>query len=293
MTKRCICGKSRRFPVCDGTHKTLDWVCGENVAARVDYAFVAAPHNENLAERLASELKGVAVHTVHEAIRAARLVLIVDAASIAEVRELSARVEAAHRRVVAIDLDAGLVASLFPESEVVAILDAPPLAVWRAVRDAVTRDADAPRASRKLAPAFVSHAVADEPLILPALGYLREHLRADLFVCADSIEIGSSWFDTIVGELRRRPTLVWILSKRSALSTFCAFEIGYAMASASRVVVVSIDGERPPSFAQHLHAIDVERRRTVRPWLDAHELLAEAVIEALAIDAPRVDERAP
>ena len=27
MNKRCICGQSQKFPLCDGQHGTLDWVC--------------------------------------------------------------------------------------------------------------------------------------------------------------------------------------------------------------------------------------------------------------------------
>ncbi len=281
MAKRCICGKSERFPLCDGSHAALGWNCRDETA-RAAYAFVAGRHNENLAERLASDLAGVAVHAVSGAVRVARLVTVVDAASVAEVRDLADRVDAARRRVIAIDLDPALVASLFPEAEIITVSSDPPLALWRSVRAAVTGEPAATAIPRRLVPAFVSHAVADEPLVLPALGYLRAHAGADLFVCADSIEIGARWFETIVGELQQRPTLVWLLSRQAAQSTFCSFEVGYAMASAKRVVIVSLDGERPPSFAQHLHAIDLTRRRAVRPWLDGHELLTEALVEALA-----------
>jgi hypothetical protein len=111
--------------------------------------------------------------------------------------------------------------------------------------------------------------------------HLREQASADLFVCADSIAVGSRWHDTLVGELERRPTLVWLLSRRSSQSTFCSFEVGFATAAGKRVVIISLDGERPPSFAQHLHMIDVERRRATKPWLDPHEALADAVVEAL------------
>ncbi len=291
MSRRFICGKSQRFPLCDGTHAALGWKC-EDQTALPAYAFIAGRHNENLAERLASELGGVAVHAVPEAVRAARVVLLVDAASLGEVRALADRVDAPLRRLVAIDLDASLVAALFPGAEIATVSGDPPLRLWRAVRDAVRGDAPAGRTGHRLAPAFVSHAVVDEPVVLPTIGYLREHVGADLFVCADSIEVGARWFDAIVAELQARPTVVWLLSKDAAKSTFCSFEIGFAMASGKRVVVVSLDGERPPSFAQHLHAIDLQRRRAVRPWLDAHELLTEAVLDALAGGAPDSQGRA-
>lgn len=250
--------------------------------ARAPWAFVAGRHNENLAERLGSELQGIAVHGVKHAVRADRLVVIADAATLAEVRELAARVEAPRWRIVALDLDPGVVAAFFPDCEIVTATGEGAIALWRSVRDAVTRPADALPVPRALTPAFVSHAVADEPAILPTLDYLREQAGADLFVCADSIAVGTRWHDTLVGELERRPALVWLLSKRSSQSTFCSFEVGFATAAGKRVVIVSLDGERPPSFAQHLHAIDVERRRATKPWLDPHEALADAVIEALA-----------
>ncbi len=283
MGKRCVCGKSRRPPLCDGSHASLGWTCTDLRVPRSPWAFVAGPHEENLAERLASELHGVAVHAVTHAVRAERLVVIANGASLGDVRALAARVDAARCRVVALDLDLGVASSLFPGAEVVAAGGEGAIALWRSVRDAVTRDVDAPPVPRALVPAFVSHAVADEAQILKALSYLREHVGADLFLCGDSIPVGTRWHDTIVGELRRRPVLVWLLSRRSAASTSCAFEVGFATASAKRVVIISLDGERPPTFAQHLHAIDIDRRRAARPWLDAHEAMADAMIEALVL----------
>lgn len=280
MSKRCICGKSGRWPLCDGSHKSLGWTC--SVQTRAPYAFVAGRNNENLAERLASELEGVAVHAVASPIRAGTLVVIADTTSLHEVRELTARVQAAAWRVVALELDPSLASQLFPEADIRVASGADALELWRSVHAAATRESLVPTPAAKLSPAFITHAVADEGAILPTLDYLRKHAGAELFLCADSIAAGSRWHDTILQELDRRPMLVWLLSKRSAASTFCSFEIGYAMASKKRIVIVSLDGERPPAFAQHLHALDLGRRRASRPWLTEREALADAVIEALS-----------
>lgn len=284
MAKRCICGRSQRQPLCDGSHASLGWTCAGETIARVAYAFVAGRHNENLAERLASELQGLAVHTVTATVHATRLVVIADPATLDEVRELCSRVEASGRRIIAIDLAPGLAAAIFDDAEIVTAAGEDPLALWRSVLESVTCPPQSPPRPRTLTPAFVSHAVADEPQILPTLTYLRRHAGADLFVCADSIDAGARWHDAIVGELRRRPILVWLLSKRSVASTFCSFEIGFATATEKRVIIVSLDGERPPSFAQHLHAIDLDRRRAARPWLDPHEALADALCDVLSTE---------
>ena len=288
--KRCICGRSKRLPICDGSHAVEDWACSADASKRAPWAFVAGPHEENLAERLAAELDGVAVHMISEPLRAERVVVITALSGLDAVTQLLARVDAPSLKVIAIDVEPALLRPLLGplagDGGDVALAAAcgDGLELWRSVRQAVLDDAG-PARRMTLARAFVSHAVADEPVVLPPLEYVRRNLSADLFVCADSIEVGAQWREQIMKQLISRPKLVWLLSQASAASTFCAFEVGYAMARDMPLSIISLDGTRPPSFVQHLHMIDVTRERASRPWLDQGEALVEALISALALGA--------
>lgn len=275
MAKRCICGRSKRLPACDGSHSDSTWACRAERSSRAPYAFVAGPHDENLAERLAGELDGIAVHGTDDRVIAEEVVVLASPSGLDAVGRLLERVAAPRRRVISLDA-AQVIANAFDGWPIVAA-GGETLALWESVRAAVTGQPAAVHRHR-LAPMFLSHAVADEALILPAVDYLRRHLDADLFVCADSIDTGASWHDAIVSELRVRPRLVWLLSRAAAASNFCAFEIGYAMALAKPLTIISLDGTPPPAYAQHLHMIDLARLRRVRPWLEAREALIESLM---------------
>ena len=275
MAKRCICGRSTRLPLCDGSHADLAWACRAERSGRVPYAFVAGPHDENFAERLANELAGVAVHSIGGDVAADEVVVLASPAGLDEVDRLLKRVDAPRRRVIALEA-AAVIAGAFDGWQIVEA-GGDTLELWRSVRAAVTgQPADV--AERELQATFLSHAVADEPLILPAVDYVRRHLDADVFLCADSIETGAIWHDTIVNELQARPAFVWLLSRAANSSSFCAFEIGYAMALNKPLTIISLDGTRPPAYVQHLHMIDLQRQRQARPWLDAREALIESLM---------------
>jgi hypothetical protein len=281
MAKRCICGRSKRLPVCDGSHSAESWACRANGDRRAPWCFVASQHEENIAERLASERGGIAAHMVEGRLRAERLIVLSDGTALDEVKREAARVDAPHRRVIALQTDPSVLACAFEGYELARADGDESLALWTSVLSALDGDPTTVT-QRALTRAFVSHAVSDEQTILPVVDYLRRHFGADLFLCADSIAPGSSWQQTIVNELEKRQLLVLLLSADAAASTFCAFEAGYAMARTTPIRIISLDGERPPAYVQHLHMLDLERRRAARPWLDIGEALADALLELLA-----------
>ena len=242
---------------------------------------MASPHNENLAERLAAKYQGIAAHTTDEPLRAERVVVLTEGTDLDHVKRLANRIDAPTRRVIALNLDAGLVAPAFGDWSVQSVSGSD-LELWGAVRKAVGSDAPTSQNSRKLGAAFLSHAVSDEQMLVDPIMYLRKHFDADLFVCADSIDSGKVWHDEIVSQLSSRDHFVLLLSSAINASTFCAFEVGYATALQKRVSLISLDGSRPPSYVQHLQMIDLRRRRSASPWLTEHDALLEALLEVLS-----------
>ena len=272
------------FPLCDGTHKTAaagadGWQCGEAAAALVDRCFVAGPSLENLAERLAADGSSVAYHRAPGPTSARELVVLTDGTDLEGLRAHVAAVSASQKLVLGVGIAAGLLEAVF-EGFVVRSVASDDLHLYRAAKHALA-SGDVAEPARSLQRAFLSHAVVDEPTIAPALGYLRKQFRADLFVCADSIVGGEDWRRAIVKELDDRPLFVALVSRAFRASTFCAFEVGYAVAKRRRVLAVSLDGEVPPAYMQHLHMTDLVRRQATRPWLDASSLLIDALLQAL------------
>jgi hypothetical protein len=288
LVRRCICGRSRSYPVCDGAHRGQEglseaWSCAPHAPQRPALCVAASAANHNLAERLAREAEGVTVDELEPGAEVERLVLLCEGHDLVELLPAIERVRARERVVWALCPAARAAAPLLGATRVVTI-DDPGLALWPELQRALGGSlASTPPLS--LAPAFLSHAVADEPLLLPAVERLRRLHGAELFVCADSIPPGAAWEEVILEALRARPRCVVLLSKALLASTSCAFEAGAARALGKRVVLVSLDGVRPPPFLGHLQAADLPRRIAARPWLTLERALVEALLEAL-LDEP-------
>ena len=89
----------------------------------------------------------------------------------------------------------------------------------------------------QLASGFMSHAVADEQLIIPVVDRLRDLYGAQLFLCGDSIPTGSNWQHAIMEGLRGADVFVLLLSAAVKRSHFCSYEVGYAMGTGKDVKV--------------------------------------------------------
>jgi len=271
--RRCVCGRSASFPLCDGSHTGEDWACETGRAS--DWAFVAAPSLENLAQRLASAHRGAAVLVGSEAVRCRRLVVLSDGTDLGVVRRLAASVRAERRQLVCLGMPA-LVA--WPTYEIFEVADGS--ALWQRVMKAIEGPSGAPRpVARRV---FLSHASADEATLDPAGAYLRQELGLELFMCSDSIASGSAWHDRIVGALEQVELMLFVLSGASATSTFCAWELGWCMARELPLRVVRIDDTPAPAPIQHLQMEDVGRIGHMYPWFDDHEALLHALMTALA-----------
>lgn len=280
--RRCICGRARTYPLCDGTHgdgAEAGWACHPARLGAVPFCFLASAANRNLAERLAHTLGGITAEAAAEVGVVDRLVVLLEGPDLAELAPLAARVPARAREAWALTPAATAACALLDGYTRVPLVDTG-RGLWEELLGAA-RHERAPVRGRPLVRAFLSHAVADEGALSEPLDQLRRWHGADLFLCADSIPPGAAWEATILTELRARPLFVVALSAAQRASTSCAFEAGMARALGKRITLVSLDGTAPPPFLAHLQAIDVPRRHAARPWMRPRAVLAEALLEAM------------
>ncbi len=293
--RRCICGKSRRFPLCDGHHASEGWSCAAGSPRAHERVFAAAPHDHNLAERLAHARGGAALHRLRGPVHTEELILLTDGAELGPLRQAAARVVAPVRRALLLGVDPALVQPALPDTVLVAVPEPPhPALLWSTVAAALDRPppAAAPVPASSAPRLFLSHATADEPQLERAVAALRR-LGLGVFLCADSIPGGARWWDRILAALRATDRFVLVLSAAAARSTWCAFETGTAMAIEKPVQIISLDGTPPPSYAAHLQAQDLRRHRALRPWLDPDDALIGALLAPIPASAPADDPPRP
>ncbi len=288
--RRCVCGRSARFPLCDGSHDVEGWSCaatGAPIEARV---FVAGPHLRNLAEQLAHGLGGVASGSVP--IQAVEAVVLTDGGDGDVLEAALVGVAAGRWRVVAIDVAAeGVPLALRGRVEAVDCVEAEPVeGLWRRVAEALERPPGVARlvgagvvGGEAASRIFLSHAAVDEAALMPAIDYLRRALGREVFVCVDSIPAGSAWFETLRGALEGCELFVFVGSPGSRASTFCAFEFGCAVAWGKAIGVISLDGAPPPAWAQTWQGVEVPRIMRLKPWLSPQEALIDALLVACGL----------
>lgn len=274
--RRCVCGRSERFPLCDGSHRG-QWSCS-TPAPEVEVAVIAAHHLSMVGERLAHELGGVAMQTVRHPTRAVRAVVLSDGTELDRLLQSVARVDAQERIAIVVDGAAALVGRALPDWSVRLARSDDASGLWGAVWEAMSA---MPVEVPILRSAFVSHAVADEPQLQPVLDGVRR-AGAELFLCADSIELGTDWRARIEHALASSERFVFVVSEHSVRSTYCAFEAGFALARGRTPRLISLDGTLPPAFLAHLQAADIPRMVHRQPWLTPSEALMQALVDAIS-----------
>jgi len=284
--KLCVCARSKIFPICDNSHQEEGWSCALDESWS-KFGFCASYAYQNLARKLAAHyqaalvLPGESKHVVDT------LVTIVDGSDLEFPLAVQAQVQARHRMVVTLGAPGTLLQPLFTGSQLIELgRDVTVFEAFKQIRAYL--DGDSQLNSTEALPAltlpkaFISHAVKDEALVLPAAEYLRNYFAADLFLCVDSISPGVNWQDTILTALQSKTIFVLLLSKSTLASHFCSFEIGFAYALNKPMRIFSLDGSLPPSFIQHIQVVDLPRLAQQKPWLDQADILLDELIHALA-----------
>ena len=285
QAKLCICGRSQDLPFCDGSHDSEDWSCASGTE-KVRFAFCATDRYRNLARKLAAHYQGVTCLAGEPYPDAEVLIFLLDGTDLEWPLAVQANTSTDRRVVVSLGVKVDLLRRLFPGSEPVDLSQEQPLYAFKRI-SALIDAGDFQAAEEDTVPptelrsAFISHAVADEPWILPVKDFLQSYYRVDVFTCADSIRPGNRWQAEILDALRQKEVFVFVLSEASLASHFCSFEIGCACALDKPISIISLDGSLPPVFVQHLQTVDLKRIRRTKSWLEIHDLLLEALLEIL------------
>jgi len=278
--RRCICGRSSMLPLCDGAHSVEGWACARSRAVPRARVVAGGPAYQSVVERLAHATGGDALHLLEGPVQTRSLVVVTDGTEGGGLWASLRRVQAETTRLLVIGADPVLVGPAISGAERVAVADAAqPLVLWRSLMEAIERKPE--RGQVEQARVFLSHATEDEALLQAPLDALRE-LGVEVFSCGDSIPPGARWWDTLMAALRACDRVLLVLTPASRRSTWCAFEVGTALALNKPVQLLSVDGEPPPSYVGHLQMLDLPRRRMVRPWLTEQEAILDALLAPLA-----------
>lgn len=306
----CACGKSKTFPLCDGSHVAENWTCVSRSQV-AEFAVTCSPRYETIARKLASELGGsLCLPGGQRAFpsSAAALLVLTDSLDLAAVTDCYKKLRGRCKSAIVLALGPGSSllhlhfadCSLWDLSalnlEVFDVFSAAASiargtfhrsqlknsGVRQIIAQVPPRNVPFPSpATVSLHPAFVSHAVRDEHLLQKPIRLLREWYGAELFLCADSIPPTANWYQQIETSLRESTVFIGLISQSLVASKFCAFEMGAAMALQKPMYLISLDGTMPPAFVQHLQCVDIPRMQRLKPWLDVEDLVLEEMIKAM------------
>ena len=291
QTKLCVCGRSALFPICDESHVAEDWVCATDITW-ANYGFCASYRYENLVRKLAAHYQGVSCLAGEPFPTLETLVIIVDGTDLDFPVEANRQIRAKRRLVVTLGIASPLLNSVFPGCQIVDLAGIDVFQSFKRIRKILDEsdgnsqlqdisDVVPLPIEATLKSVFISHAVKDEPLIMPVIDYLR-YFQVDLFTCADSIPASTNWQREIIDALRNKDTFAVLLSQATLTSHFCSFEIGMAYALEKPIILISLDGSRPPIFVQHLQTVDLTRLERQKPWLDRGDLLLDELLKVLS-----------
>ena len=275
--KRCVCGLAKSFPICDGSHSTTSWNCKFKKTLTVEKCFIAGGYYLNLAEKLAHRFSGISAHQQKGPVKTQQAIYITDGHDLPELLIETERIETGKTIVIGVGLPQSVLTKAFKNADIHCVPDFPLGSLWIYV-EKICEGGIPPDDLTVAKSIFLSHATADEPNLFPAVAFLRKHLGLNIFVCADSIALGSSWLPTIRQQIKDKDIFLYIASNASNRSTFCAFECGFAMAIKKPFRIISLDGTPPPAHLQDIQALEVPRIRKRKPWLQDFESIVEAFL---------------
>lgn len=282
LQKRCICGRSDNFPVCDGRHGDENWRCNPSKLSHHPKVILAPYHYHSLAERL-SHTHDLVPHHLKPLIRKCdELIVINDGTDFSALIQSMETIGFSHLRILNINspnsTSISLQANTVPTLNF--ILDGDSLGE---LLESCEHAINAPTGHKQVQPLrlFVSHSVLDEALITPVMETLRKHYQMDIFLCGDSIEAGADWQQHIHASLENCDLILAICSVAFSQSTFCAYEIGLGRGLSRQIIPICIDSSPVPSYLQHLNAPSVNRIQRSQPWLSTKDALLHAIFKGL------------
>ncbi len=278
----CVCGKSKTFPICDGSHHSANWSC-QSKQNWVKIGFCASPRYQNIALKCADHYKGANCLPGKSYPQLDTLIIITDGTDLQFPSEIYPKIQAQQSFVITLGIQGDFLSKHFPQAKIITSPLSNPLHAFKNIKtqvDLILKGKSPPEnppflTSKAPKNIFLSHAVLDEAIIMPVVEYLRDYLNVSIFVCTDSIELGTNWHQEIIQGLQQQEHFVALISKPYLASHFCSFEIGMAFALKKTINFISLDGSMPHVFVQHLQCIDLPRLKTLRPWLEIEDLLLD------------------
>jgi hypothetical protein len=205
---RCACGKSKKMPWCDGSHKDDDWACENVIEPQIKRAFLGAPDLLNLVKRLAWRFDGEVINAA-DSLSGQQLVIVEDGSTLATLQNTLKHLNFAEIYYVGVDFPTQVIAQAFEfkaHIQVNDLLDDSFAALENTIErwfsgDFSPQPSHLQQESKQtneyrcetLKHVFISHAVADETFLLPVVESIRQLTQLDVFLCFDSINEGEKW----------------------------------------------------------------------------------------------------
>ena len=277
IPKRCICKHSAQYPLCDGSHTDKPW-CSPSTSAPTDRLIIASASLSNLAEWWAHKVDAHVLSDIRQPLQAAveDIWVLSDGTQLSLLHTLLDQISHKRQRWVHTSsqptfpkrwMDLRQQHLELPKNFDLDTLNPATLPIIQPIQLVKTN-------------IFVSHAVADEPLLMPILKRIAYVYDIQFFICAD---IGNEehWYTEIETHLKKCD-LVWAFTSNSFVqSTFCAFEIGMTRALDKSLHIFSIDASKPPAYVQHQQIQSLQRIHMHYPWLSEMEVLEQMCLQSL------------
>ncbi len=282
---RCICGKSKQLPWCDGSHKEDDWACEVKTEQQLQLV-IMGPHSlTNLTKRLAWRFEAT-VYNHQQSLKGDTLIILDDGTGLASLPTILTGLtfEKIYFIGLGVDLSHAAVNLNLTDSTVVNI---EPAKLFFEIETKVNQWLNGvqhhtptmiPSPYKNI---FISHAVTDEALLVPVVTAARELTGLNIFMCFDSIQQGDKWRRKINSTLNEADLFIFVISKDSLRSTYCAFETGMALSQNKPIRLISLDSSLPPAYISHLHAIDLPRQMRNLAWLNLPSALLKNLLEII------------
>ncbi len=280
--KRCVCGRSKTFPLCDGNHVSTGWNCAIQESISVERCFLASGNYASLSEKLAHHYNAVSANSQEGRIACEELIILCDGTNLERIHKEMRRINFQKQHLLVIGAPIEIVVRAFPESDLQQSVSDDFSILWMECKRAL----EAPKKiedtrAKTFQSIFVSHAVEDEVVLLPIVEYIRAFFDVEIFLCTDSIYSGSNWYQTIVDNLARSEKVLAINSASFYRSTFCAFEIGMTRSLNKQLSIITLDRTTLPAHMQDIQSQYVQRVQKNKPWLSEKEALSEIFLREL------------
>lgn len=278
--KRCICGQSSRFPLCDGQHKQEGWTCAKSSKQFIPLGILAGENYFSLAEKLAHHLQARLIEFSVSNSVYQKLLILTDGTDLEQISLLLEQTQYKEAQIITIGIPSTLLENRFSKITSISEISANMRHLWSELLLAISTQNTASD-SQKPKKIFISHSTKDGELLIPVINYLRRYLELEIFLCSDSILVGELWYAKITKEIEDADVVIALHSYNFVHSHFCSFEMGMTRALQKRLLIIGLDSTTLPVFLQDIQTEFLEKNQEQKPWLSKQEALIDLIINKL------------